>query len=619
MPVDGCTSLKKREKGRCSYGVLEEHTVDAHEKPGLLGRLAWYRRSLEASENQSAVDDLTGLRSQRVLWGELDRRVSLCSPAHPLSIVMIDFDRLSDVNEGYGREVGDALLRRGASVVRSAAESPRLAFRFGGEEFVVLVEGDEDEARERAERIRLALAAQNGALPAITVSCGVAELDTPVEPWVALDRADAALRDAKRSGRDRVSVAGRISPGERMLMVEELEHETARRAAMALAVATLQVRDRDTADHSEDVVTLCEAVGRRLGFADHALQQLRSGATLHDVGKVAMPTSILNKPGALNQAEWAVIREHTLIGERILRSVPEMAEVATIVRHSHERWDGQGYPDGLAGDQIPPASRVILCADAFHAMRCDRPYRRGRPAREAIAELEACSGTQFDPSVVNAFIEVATDARNGRAATASSRPNKRLIVLLTTLIIGGGSAVAGVPEVRDALKSVFGASTAPSHASPEVTDGDFGFGPLGDLLSLERAGDHKRSGHAKGARDGNAARSDHGRANRTGAHHNGATFSVPESRGGSGGPGTVRGTSGPGDTTPESEPSPQTDGGVPGGSPTDVPGRGLGQDVAVPRRPAQSPSQHPGGRTDPPALGLHAGPAPHANGKANGH
>ena len=409
--LDGCSNLRKCEKRRLGVGVVEDQTAEVRDGRHVLGRLPWYRRRAQALAQESLVDPLTGLRNQRALWRELSRRARSCSASQPFAVLLLDLDLLRELNLAYGHDMGDAVLKRAASVIQRVAPSPRLAFRYGGEEFVVLTETGNGEARELAERIRMEIAAQNGAIPAITVSCGVAELDEPIEPWVALDRADSALRDAKRSGRNRVAVAGHTSPGERVVLVEELERETARRAALAVAVATLEVRDTGTAEHSEDVLTLCEAIGRRLGFDDRALQHLMAGAQLHDVGKVAIPSTILNKAGALTDEEWAVIREHTVIGERILRSVPEMAEVATIVRHSHEHWDGGGYPDGLAGERIPLPSRVILCADAFHAMRSDRPYRRGRPAADAIAELEACAGTQFDPEVVDALVEVRAETR----------------------------------------------------------------------------------------------------------------------------------------------------------------------------------------------------------------
>jgi diguanylate cyclase (GGDEF)-like protein/putative nucleotidyltransferase with HDIG domain len=579
--------------------VIEERTVEVPRKSRLF-------------DQQTTLDNLTGLRGQRALWQELNRRSDSCSPSHPLAVLMFDFDLVREMNESYGRPVGDAVLRRGATVLRSLSTAPRLVFRLGGTEFVLLAELAADEATELAEQICAEVAAQNGALPSITVSCGVATLERPVEPWIALDRADAAKRDAKRFGGNRVAVAGGTSPTERVLLVEELEQETARRAALALAVATLEVRDRGTAEHSEDVLTLCEAVGHRLGFEGVELERLVAGAQLHDVGKVAIPSSILDKPAALSEAEWAVIREHTVIGEQILRSVPEMADVATIVRHSHEHWDGSGYPDGLSGQEIPLPSRVILCADAFHAMRCDRPYRHGRPASEAIAEIEACAGTQFDPAVVKAFVAVAADARRGAVTVTGGFRKRRLVVLLTALVIGGGSAVASIPEVRDAIQSVFATSTPPSHASTQtLTPQDFGFGPLGDLLVLPSPAHHKKHSPARHAK-GSKPVADDGKRRRSGDRRGG--FSSPDG-GSQPGHDEVHGTTPPppSDTAPAGDsPAPQAPDAT---TEANGHGRALGRDVPTPRQPAQSPGHTGGGRTDPPALG-HQNPPP---GQAKGH
>jgi diguanylate cyclase (GGDEF)-like protein/putative nucleotidyltransferase with HDIG domain len=638
--------------------VVEEQTVEVRPEPRLFfKRLAWYRRRVESLEEQTVIDDLTGLRNQRALWRELTRRAEACSKSSPLAVVMLDFDLFKEINEGYGHAIGDAVLRRGASVLRAAAPSPRLAFRYGGEEFAMLVPGDESEGRELAEHVRADIARQNGALPAVTVSCGVAQLDSPVEPWVALDRADAALRDAKRAGRNRVVVASRRDLNASAYLVEELEHETARRAAMALAVATLEVRDTNTAEHSDDVLTLCESVGRELGFEGRELERLMAGAQLHDVGKVAVPSAILNKPGPLSDAEWSVIREHTVIGERILRSVPEMAEVATIVRHSHEHWDGSGYPDGLAGEQIPLASRVILCADAFHAIRSDRPYRAGRPAAEALAEVRVASGTAFDPAVVKALERVADDVRRRRGLGVSLPRRKRLVALLATLAIGSSSAVAGLPELRGAIRSLFVADTVPTDVLPSTSASPFTFGPLGDLLSIApAAGDRARgeravvprstatrdgrrpaASGAQGGPDRGFFRAPGGSrdALRTPGLRGGGTRSTPTPP--SAGPvrspgntttggGTAIGT-GTGTTTPTTG---TTDSGTGTGTGTG-PGRRLGQTLPTPRRPAVPPGQNgtrgvPGppenpGRSDPPAIGRNVGPPtpiPGGNGKGDG-
>ena len=217
----------------------------------------------------------------------------------------------------------------------------------------------------------------------------------------------------------------------------------ARRAALAMAVASLEARDRATAAHSDDVVTLCESIGTRLGLSDLQLDRLTAAAQLHDVGKLAMPTEILNKRGPLNDEEWEIIREHTVIGERMLRAVPEMGAVANMVRHSHESWDGSGYPDGLAGEEIPLASRIILCADAFHAIRSDRPYRPGRSADEALKEVRRYAGEQFDPRVVEALVAIARDIRRANGTGISLPRSRRLAALLAALVVfGGGSAYA---------------------------------------------------------------------------------------------------------------------------------------------------------------------------------
>ena len=183
----------------------------------------------------------------------------------------------------------------------------------------------------------------------------------------------------------------------------------ASRTAVGALAAAIDARDNYTHVHSEQVVALATGVARRLGLSDRDVELIRDGAMLHDVGKVAIPNEILYKPGALDDQEWAVMREHPVIGERIIRRTPELSGLAPIVRHEHERWDGGGYPDGLAGDDIPVGSRVILACDAYNAMITARPYREPMSDADARAELEAGAGTQFDPEVVAALLAVLTE------------------------------------------------------------------------------------------------------------------------------------------------------------------------------------------------------------------
>ena len=241
--------------------------------------------------------------------------------------------------------------------------------------------------------------------------------------------------------------------------------EAARRAARALASAVLTARHVETAEHSDDVVGLCEAIADEMGLRGPDREQLLAAAQLHDVGKLAIPHEILEKPGPLDDGEWAVMHQHTVIGERILKSVPEMAEVATIVRHAHERWAGDGYPDRLAGDRIPMASRIILCADAFHAIRSDRPYRTSRSSAEAVAEIRANAGTQFDPRVVEALLAVSGDVRRGRSMHRRLSP--RVMALLLTLALGG-TAFAAFPPLRHAVESAVGLRHHAHTSSPAL-------------------------------------------------------------------------------------------------------------------------------------------------------
>ena len=156
-------------------------------------------------------------------------------------------------------------------------------------------------------------------------------------------------------------------------------------------------------DHVHGVAELAVAIGERLGLLPEDLEDLRQAAELHDMGKVAIPDAILDKPGPLDDAEWEFMRRHTIIGERILQAAPALERVATIVRSTHERMDGKGYPDQLAGEAIPLAARIVLVCDAFEAMTADRSYRKAMSAEVAIEELERCAGAQFDPRVVAAF------------------------------------------------------------------------------------------------------------------------------------------------------------------------------------------------------------------------
>ena len=170
-----------------------------------------------------------------------------------------------------------------------------------------------------------------------------------------------------------------------------------------MLLRALAERNPELGEHISGVAELAEAVARALALTEEQIDHVRHAAALHDVGKMAIPDAILDKPGALDEAEWEFIRRHTIIGERIVAAAPALRPVAALVRSSHERWDGAGYPDALVGEDSPLGARIVSVCDAFDAMVADRPYRSGMAAADALTELARCSGSQFDPAVVAAF------------------------------------------------------------------------------------------------------------------------------------------------------------------------------------------------------------------------
>jgi putative nucleotidyltransferase with HDIG domain len=255
----------------------------------------------------------------------------------------------------------------------------------------------------------------------VSVSVGVAAWMRPLTGEQLLE---AALT---RAGVARSMGCGRVQSADLSHQAAADEGHAGKGDVVAALAEALLERDRYTGEHSESVVGLVERVARGLGLSDSEVDTVKAAALLHDIGKVAMPDDVLNKPGPLDEDEWSVMREHPVIGERILRAIPGMGPIARIVRHEHERFDGGGYPDALAGQEIPIGARIILACDAYHAMTSDRPYRRAMPHADAIHELASCAGTQFDPAVTEVLIgclygrrEPATGNVEGAAASAAA-------------------------------------------------------------------------------------------------------------------------------------------------------------------------------------------------------
>jgi diguanylate cyclase (GGDEF)-like protein/putative nucleotidyltransferase with HDIG domain len=350
------------------------------------------------------TDPLTGLGNHRAFHDRLAHDVTEAEDKGlPLSVCLLDIDNFKELNDTLGHPKGDLVLAQVASRLRQDGE----AFRIGGDEFALLLPGrDEREALGVADGIlrRVSLLEAAPGL-AVRLSAGVVTY-----PQLGLDKseivavADQALYLAKDQGKSRVRA---YHPDLRNLPqfagLGDAPDRGARLKAAASLAHAVDERDAYTGRHSYVVAELAARIADLLGLDAEEVELVRLAGSLHDLGKLAIPEEILRKPGALNESELLVLRRHPQIGYRMLRSLG-VEPVSTWVLHHHERWDGRGYPHGLGGEEIPLGSRILFVADAYDAMTSGRIYQDRVEHDDAIAELERCAGTQFDPQVVAVFV-----------------------------------------------------------------------------------------------------------------------------------------------------------------------------------------------------------------------
>ena len=358
---------------------------------------------LEAERVRSLrLDGITGLLSARAFRGLLAEEVERARRyQRRLALAVVTIDDFGELETTHGFKAGDELLAGAASRLAMAVRAHDHVGRTGPAEFGLLLPDTDAEAAQPAlERLLVELeVAGEGAIRAAGSSMGIANLLRGMSPEGLLAGARAACAHAQAMGGGRAF----YSAAEAGSAVQEGARGPQQDAIEALAVALLE-RDRYTGEHSEAVIDMSGAVARNLGCSSPEVERVKSAALLHDIGKVAIPDEILHKPGPLTDDEWKLMKEHPVVGERILRVLPGLGNVARIVRHEHERWDGGGYPDGLVGEQIPLGSRIIIAADTYHAITSDRPYRAAASHADAVEELSRCAGTQFDPQVTAALI-----------------------------------------------------------------------------------------------------------------------------------------------------------------------------------------------------------------------
>ena len=329
-------------------------------------------------------DSLTGLFNRRYYQEELIRLGK--SKYHPLSIVLIDINGLKIVNDAFGHKAGDVLLCRVSEELKKAFSTERLA-RIGGDEFVAILPNTStndaqeliDLAKHEIEKVVI-----QGMQASVAFGLATKEDDTYVEKIIKLAEDD-------------------------MYSHKLYEVSSHRNETIKTILKTLHEKNPREEMHSKRVSEICLKIGENLSMKTNDLNLLKAISNLHDIGKIAIDDNILNKPGKLDKDEWEQIKRHPEIGYRILSSTPEYAEIAQDILCHHERYDGKGYPRGIKGDEIPIRARIISLADAYDAMISERPYREAMTHDEAIEEILKCRGTQFDPEIVDIFIQTFTN------------------------------------------------------------------------------------------------------------------------------------------------------------------------------------------------------------------
>ena len=379
-------------------------------------------RLLGRTRQLSITDELTGLHNRRHFYEVLENEMNRTQRyGHCFSLVMVDLDGFKEYNDKYGHTNGDTVLRSLAQMLKSSLRKSDTAFRYGGDEFIIILPGTEvEKVKKIVDRIRdrwLEIPkAESAALDnPLGFSAGIGQYPDDAETADGLIfLADTALYHSKRTGGYRSTIVSDLPS------LASKHHDRATLDHVYALSATVDARDPFTYGHSERVATIAEMIGRAAGLPPEELTDLEFGALLHDIGKVGVPDSILTKPDKLTEKEWRVMRKHPGEGAKIIGHVKELASVVPMVRHHHEWYDGSGYPDGLKGEEIPICARIISIADAYDTMTTLRPYRVPMSQRAALEELRRCSGTQFDPELVEYFARVLSEADAHDATGAKS-------------------------------------------------------------------------------------------------------------------------------------------------------------------------------------------------------
>ncbi|HEY0073845.1 MAG TPA: diguanylate cyclase [Abditibacteriaceae bacterium] len=372
-----------------------------------------YGAALKAADR----DSVTGLLNHRAIHQRLDEEFQRAQHQdRPLSVIMMDLNNFKLFNDTYGHPTGDMVLKRVARALESECRKPSILARYGGDEFIaVLPDTDEPKAMVLAQRLSERMRAEgfqrgtDATTVPISLSFGVANYPKDSSNRFELVTiADRNLYQAK------ITDSGIMGTTETQRSHRALRTEGSFDVLDAMVTA-VDNKDRYTRQHSEDVTEYALWIAEELGYSEGTQRVIRIGGLLHDVGKIGVPEDILRKPGKLSDDEYETMKRHTQLGALIVSGVAGMESIIDIVKSHHERWDGSGYPEGLAGEDIPLLGRLLAVADAFSAMTTDRPYRKGFSWDIAIGEIRKGIGTQFDPEMAKAFLATAAKGRPGSA------------------------------------------------------------------------------------------------------------------------------------------------------------------------------------------------------------
>jgi len=399
-----------------------------------LGRLT---ERIAAVEAMARSDLLTHLLNRQACLETLADEVGRTNRyQRPLAVALIDIDHFKRVNDSHGHAAGDAVLRHVAELLRANVRTADVIGRYGGEEFIlVMPETDVDGGLASAENLRRVIARSalqlDGLSISVTLSAGVAGGSgaTSLDGETLLRQADIALYNAKAQGRDHVEPY--YPPNDAAAVVRATIDPAARSQAALLGQAAFDASNRQLlqalADRpgwgggaSQLIAAVAQDVARAVGLPEGDVDRIRTASLLHDLGKLAIPDTILSKPAPLTSDEWRTIVEHPKIGQVVLEQAGAIRDAAAIVLHHHEWFDGRGYPHGLAGGEIPLGSRIVAIADAYEAMISDRPYKGRMSHADAIAELHRNAGSQFDPALVLVFADLFPRGVEPRVVAASA-------------------------------------------------------------------------------------------------------------------------------------------------------------------------------------------------------